>query len=60
MTKKEINKKIAIINFAIEQNEFWLKTVQGAKPSEIIKMIQEIDYLKAMVEKAKTLKGVTK
>ena len=60
MTKKEILNKIAIIEFAIEQNELWLSTVKGAKPSEIIEMIQEIDRYKEMLERAKNLKALQK
>lgn len=60
MTKKEILNKIAIIEFAIEQNELWLATVKNAKPSEVIKMIQEIDSYKEMLERAKKLKALQK
>ncbi len=60
MTKKEILNKIAIIEFAIEQNQFWLATVKGAKPSEIIEMVQEIDSYKEMLERAKKLKALQK
>jgi hypothetical protein len=56
MTKKQILNNIAIIELAIEQNELWLATVKKAKPSEIVEMIKEIDYLKSTLEKAKSLK----
>jgi hypothetical protein len=55
MSKKEILKNIEIVQNSIEQNELWLSTVKSAKPSEIVQKIQEVDYLKSILEKAKAL-----